>query len=91
MIAATQLINIQRGSHEVAIDLSADQAQSVRGNSKLKVSLQPSTWIFWLFANNDSNVSKLTPNKHFQNAVRYALDYKSIVGVAGPGAIQAPG
>jgi peptide/nickel transport system substrate-binding protein len=91
MIAATQLINIQRGSHEVAIDLSADQAQSVRSNSKLKVSLQPSTWIFWLFSNNNTDISKITPNKHFQNAVRYALDYKSIVGVAGPGAIQAPG
>src|SRR5439155_266174 len=50
MIAPTQLINIQRGTHEVAIDLSADQAQSIRGNTKLKVSLQPSTWIFWLFA-----------------------------------------
>ena len=91
MIAPTQLINIQRGTHEVAIDLSADQAQSIRGNTKLKVSLQPSTWIFWLFANNDSQISSITPNKQFQTAVRYALDYKSIVGVAGPGAIQAPG
>src|SRR5207244_3994731 len=43
MIAATQLINIQRGSHEVAIDLASDQAQSLRGNKKLKVSLTPST------------------------------------------------
>jgi peptide/nickel transport system substrate-binding protein len=91
MIAPTQLINIQRGKHEVAIDLSADQAQSVRSNKSLKVSLQPSTWIFWLFANNNPDISKITPNKHFQNAVRYALDYRSIVGVAGPGAIQAPG
>ncbi|MDX6411341.1 MAG: peptide/nickel transport system substrate-binding protein [Gaiellaceae bacterium] len=91
MIAPTQLINIQRGKHEVAIDLSSDQAQSIKGNKGLKVSLQPSTWIFWLFANNDPSISKITPDKHFQNAVRYALDYKSIVGVAGPGAIQAPG
>jgi peptide/nickel transport system substrate-binding protein len=91
MIAPTQLINIQKGKYEVAIDLSSDQAQSIKSNTSLKVSLQPSTWIFWLFANNDSNISKITPDKHFQNAVRYALDYKSIVGVAGPGAIQAPG
>ena len=91
MIAPTQLINIQRGKHEVAIDLSSDQAQSIKGNKGLKVSLQPSTWVFWLFSNNDSSISKITPDKHFQNAVRYALDYKSIVGVAGPGAIQAPG
>ena len=91
MIAPTQLINIQRGSHEVAIDLSSDQAQTLTGNKKLKVSLQPSTWVFWLFANNDPKISSVTSNKQFQQAVRYALDYKSIVAVAGPGAIQAPG
>ena len=36
MIATTQLINIQRGSHEVAIDLAADQAAGLKGNKKLK-------------------------------------------------------
>jgi peptide/nickel transport system substrate-binding protein len=91
MIAPTQLINVQRGSHEVAIDLSADQASTLKGNSKLHVSLQPSTWVFWLFTNNDASVSPITSNKQFQTAVRYALDYKSIVSIAGPGAIQAPG
>ena len=91
MIASTQLINIQRGKHEVAIDLSADQAQTIRGNSRLNVATRPSTWTFWLFANNNPSISSITPNAHFQAAVRYALDYKSIVGVAGPGAIQAPG
>jgi peptide/nickel transport system substrate-binding protein len=91
MVAPTQLLNVQRGSHEIAIDLSADQAQTLQGNSKLKVSLQPSTWVFWLFANDDPSVSSVTSNPQFQQAVRYALDYKSIVGLAGPGAIQAPG
>jgi len=91
MIATTQLINVQRGTHEIAIDLSADQAAGLQGNAKLHVSLQPSTWVFWLFANNDPKVSSVTSNKQWQQAVRYALDYKSIVGVAGPGAIQAPG
>ena len=55
------------------------------------MSLQPSTWVFWLFANNDPKVSAVTSNKKFQQAIRYALDYKSILSVAGPGAIQAPG
>ncbi len=91
MIAPTQLINIQRGTHEVAIDLSADQAQTLRGNSRLHVTLQPSTWVFWLFTNDNPQISSITSNKDFQTALRYALDYKSIVSVAGPGAIQAPG
>jgi peptide/nickel transport system substrate-binding protein len=91
MIAATQLINVQRGSHEIAIDLSSDQATSLQSKSNLKVSLAPSTWVFWLFTNDDPTVSAVTSNKSFQTAIRYALDYKSIVSVAGPGAIQAPG
>jgi peptide/nickel transport system substrate-binding protein len=91
MIAATQLINIQRGTHEVAIDLAADQAQSLKGNAKLHVSLQPSTWVFWLFANNDPSVSSVTSNKQWQNAVRFGLDYASLLSVAGEGAYQTPG
>jgi peptide/nickel transport system substrate-binding protein len=91
MIAPTQLINIQRGSHEVAIDLSAAQATGIKGNTKLKVVLTPSTWVFWLFANNNADISKVTSNKKFQSAVRYAIDYKSVVDVGGPGTIQAPG
>jgi peptide/nickel transport system substrate-binding protein len=91
MIATTQLINIQRGVHEVAIDLSSDQAQSLKSNKKLHVSLQPSTWVFWLFANQNPQISTVTSNKQWVQAVRYALDYKSILSVAGPGAIQAPG
>src|SRR3954464_207907 len=91
MVAATQLINVQRGVHEVAIDLASDQAQSLKSNSHVRVSLQPSTWVFWLFANNTSQVSAVTSNKQWQNAVRFGLDYKSILGVAGPGAYQTPG
>jgi peptide/nickel transport system substrate-binding protein len=32
MLAPTQLLNVQRGSHEVSIDLSADQATTLKGN-----------------------------------------------------------
>ena len=91
MIAPTQLINIQRGSHEVAIDLSAQQGQSIQGNKRLKVVLTPSTWVFWLFSNNDKSISTVTPNKRFQRAVRLAINYRSVAAVGGPGTIQAPG
>jgi peptide/nickel transport system substrate-binding protein len=91
MVAATQLINVGRGSHEVAIDLASDQAQTLKSNSRVKVSLQPSTWVFWLFANNDKAISAVTSNRQWQNAVRFGLDYKSILSVAGPGAYQTPG
>ena len=91
MVAATQFINVQRGKHEVAIDLSAQQAQSLKGNSRLRVQTQPSTWVFWLFANNNPTISAATSNKRFQSAVRSALDYPSFAQLAGGGAIQARG
>ncbi len=55
------------------------------------MSLSPSTWVFWLFANNNPQISATTSNKQWQQAVRYGLDYKSILSVAGPGAYQTPG
>jgi peptide/nickel transport system substrate-binding protein len=91
MIAPTQLINIQRGKHEVAIDLSSDQALTIKGNKRLNVSTRPSTWVFFMLMNNNPSVSAVTSNKQWQSAVRYALDYRSVVQVAGPGAIQAAG
>ncbi len=91
MIATTQLLNVARGSHEIAIDLSADQAQTLKGNKNVNISLQPSTWIFFLYANDNPKVSTVTSNKSFQTAIRYGLDYASLVSLAGQGAIQAPG
>jgi peptide/nickel transport system substrate-binding protein len=91
MVAATQFINVQRGRYEVAIDLSAQQAGQLRNNSRVRVTTQPSTWVFWLFANNNPQISQATSNKRFQEAVRYALDYPSFVQLAGGGAIQARG
>jgi peptide/nickel transport system substrate-binding protein len=91
MISATQLLNVGRGSHEIAVDLSADQAQTLSGNKNVSVSLQPSTWIFFVWANDNPKVSALTANPNFQKALRYGIDYSSLVSLAGKGAIQAPG
>jgi peptide/nickel transport system substrate-binding protein len=91
MVAATQLLNVARGSHEIALDLSASQAATLAGNKNLSVSLQPSTWIFFAYANNNPKISTVTSNKTWQQAVRYGINYASLVALAGKGAIQAPG
>lgn len=91
MQAPEQLLNVSRDQHEIAIDLSADQAQTLKSNTNVNVSLQPSTWIFFLMENNNAKVSTVTSNKDFQQAIRYGIDYSSLVGLAGQGAIQAPG
>jgi len=91
MLGIRQVVSIRSGKHEVALDLNAQQAETLKRNRRLNVRQLPSTWLFWLFANDDPQISTITSNKHFQQAVRSALDYKSLVSLAGPGAIQAPG
>lgn len=88
--APAQLINIQKGSNEVALDLSPDQAASLNSGT-VQVKAIPGPNVFFLFSNNNPQISSITPNKHFQNAIRYGLDYASYVQLAGAGAIQTPG
>jgi peptide/nickel transport system substrate-binding protein len=88
--ATTQLVDIQKGSNEVSLDLSPDQASSLNSGS-LQVKAIPGPNVFFLFSNDNPQISAITPNKHFQNAIRYGLNYASFVQLAGAGAIQTPG
>ena len=89
--AATQLLDVQRGTNEISVDLSPDQATSLKGNSKVQVAETPSANVFFLFANHNPKVSTTTANTHIQNAIRYGLDYSGLVSLAGAGAVQAAG
>jgi peptide/nickel transport system substrate-binding protein len=91
MTAPTQLLNIQRGSHQVALDLSPRQAQTLRGNGRVRVSSLAGSQVMYLFTNNDPQVSAVTSNRQFQAALRDALDYAGLRALAGPGTSQAPG
>jgi peptide/nickel transport system substrate-binding protein len=91
MPAPTQLLNVQRGSDEIALDLSPDQANGLSGKGNLQVLKTPSPNMIFLFANHASKVSATTANQHFQNAVRYGIDYDGMVKLAGSGAAQAVG
>jgi len=87
--AATQLIEIQKASNQIELSLSGDQAASLKGNGKLTVTSFTSPNITFAFCN-----QKTVPacgNVHFVNAIRYGIDYQSLVSVAGAGAAQAPG
>ena len=91
MLPATQLRSIRKGTHEIALDLSPGQARTLAHVKSLAAQALPSTYVLWLFVTDNAKLSAITPNPQFQEAVRYALDYPSIVAHAGPGAIQAPG
>jgi peptide/nickel transport system substrate-binding protein len=89
--APAQLLSVQRGTNEISLDLSPDQAKPLFGNKNLKVQAVAGPNIWFLFANSNSTVSNVTSNKRFQNAIRYALDYSGTVRLAGNGSKRANG
>jgi peptide/nickel transport system substrate-binding protein len=88
--ASAQLLNIQRGTNEISLDLSPDQAKGIK-SSKLKIQKTPSANVWFLFANANPKVSATSSNPHIQNAIRLGLDYNGYVRVAGTGAARANG
>ncbi|HEU4977207.1 MAG TPA: ABC transporter substrate-binding protein [Baekduia sp.] len=90
MAAPTQLLNVQRGSNEIALDLSAQQANSVKSNGDLQVTTDASVNIFDVEANMDSSISP-TGDRAVRDAIRKALDYEGYAKLSGEGATQAPG
>lgn len=90
MAAPTQLLNVQRGANEVALDLSAQQARTLEGNSALQVRTDASVNVFDVEANMDESISP-TGNEAVRRAIRLALDYEGYTRLSGEGAVQAPG
>ncbi len=91
MIAPTQLLNVQRGANEIALDLSSTQANSLRNNKNVKVQITPSPNLFNIDVNMDPKISPVTANAHIRKAIRLALDYKAFAKLGGPGSIQSAG
>jgi peptide/nickel transport system substrate-binding protein len=90
MAAPTQLLNVQRGANEIALDLSAQQAGTVESNSALQVRTDASVNVFDVEANMDESISP-TGDEHVRRAIRLALDYEGYTRLSGEGAVQAPG
>ncbi|WP_432839889.1 ABC transporter substrate-binding protein [Dactylosporangium sp. CA-092794] len=86
--ANVQRLNVLKNESQIAVDLSPDQA---KGLDALQVVSGASPNVFFLFTNNNPAISKTTSNPKFQEAVRYGIDYKGLIELAGEGAVQAPG
>jgi peptide/nickel transport system substrate-binding protein len=90
MTAPVQLLNVQRGANEIALDLSSLQASSLRGKN-VNVQITPSPNLFNIDVNMSPKVSPVTSNAHMRQAIRYALDYNAFAAIGGPGSIQSAG
>lgn len=88
--SAAQLLSVQRGTNEVAFDISATQVASLKKNKNVQVWTGPSTSIFFLGVNMRPGVTQAS-NPHILKAIRYAIDYQSELQLAGPGAVRLPG
>lgn len=88
--AATQVLNVQKGDSQVALDLSGDQVQGL-DTSKVTVTSGPSAYTIFLMLNQSAAVSPATSNPRYVSAVKKAIDYGELLTVAGTGAVQPAG
>jgi peptide/nickel transport system substrate-binding protein len=86
--SSSQLLDVQRGTNEVALDLSPEQAGSLKSVSVQKTA---SPFVFFLFSNQNAKISATSSNPHITAAIRDALNYNAYVSLAGPGAVHATG
>jgi peptide/nickel transport system substrate-binding protein len=87
--AATQRLDIQDGQTQLALDISP--ADTTGLSSSLTVITAPTSDETELLMNANPRVSTLTANQDFRDAVKYGLDYKGLVALAGKGALRATG
>jgi len=86
--ANVQKLDVLKGESQIAVDLSPTQAQGMSG---VQIVNGASPNLFFLLTNDNPKISKITSNPQFQQAVRYGINYASLVQLAGKGAVQAAG
>jgi peptide/nickel transport system substrate-binding protein len=74
--AATQKVALESGDIDIALDMSADQMESLRNNPAIEVYSGPSTYTHFLLMNEDPDIGGPFSDPTVQLAVRYALDYE---------------
>jgi peptide/nickel transport system substrate-binding protein len=87
--ADVQKLDVQKGQAQLVLDLAPAQAEGLP--SSVEVHSDPTSNTFFLFSNDNPAISDITSNPDFQDALRYGLDYDSLVELAGEGSVRAPG
>ena len=90
MPSAAQLLNVQRGTREIAIDVPALLIPTVAGNKDVQAVVAPGTNIFYLTVNLTPGVTDASNPKILQ-ALRLAIDYDALMALGGPGTARLPG
>jgi peptide/nickel transport system substrate-binding protein len=88
---ASQQLQIERGSIDVADTIGHPQADALVGRPGVVVRHSMSATTFYLLMNLDPKIGGPFTNPKVQQAVRYALDYDGLMALAGPGAVRLAG
>jgi peptide/nickel transport system substrate-binding protein len=89
--SATQKLQVEAGSLDIAITLGPDQITALKGSAGVTTKASASVTTFYVLLNNNPAVGGAFSNPKVQQAVRYALDYDGIMALAGPGAVRLAG
>ncbi len=87
--ADVQKLDIQKGQAQLVLDLAPAQAEGLPDSVEVHRDATSNTW--FVFSNSNPEISGITSNPDFQDAIRYGLDYDALVDLAGEGSVRAPG
>lgn len=86
--ADVQMLDVQKGANTIALDISASQAATL-DKTKVDIKSVPALNTFQISFNLNPAISPASANANFRQAVRYGIDYKELLTIAGVGAVQA--
>ena len=87
----TQALQVIRGDLDIASNIGPDQIPPLRRVPSVVVKSSPAATTFYVLMNNNPDVGGPFANPKVQQAVRFALDYDGIMGIAGQGAVRLAG
>jgi peptide/nickel transport system substrate-binding protein len=88
--AAVELLDIQAGDAQIALDLNPNQVKQLDAAS-FNIQTVPSRYTIYIMLNQSPKVSPITSNPKFDAAVKLGLDYDKLSALAGPGAQRLAG
>jgi peptide/nickel transport system substrate-binding protein len=83
--SSTQVMMLQKGDIDIAINVDVEQAKTLVNVPGLTVKDAQSLTMSFLLMNRDPAVGGPVADPQVQKAIRLALDYRSIQAIAGPG------
>jgi peptide/nickel transport system substrate-binding protein len=87
----TEKLTLEKGDTDMSLDLAVDQVPALKKDAKVTTYSLSSPDMYFLLLNLSPAVNPATAKQDVRQAIRYALDYKGILSLAGAGATQPAG